>query len=269
MAMRPEPTYFGVDYYPEHWPASMTDEDMDRIVAMGANIIRIGEFAWHMMEPVDGQFDFSFWDDVVTRASRRGLAIMFGTPTATFPAWLAKAHPEILGASQDGRVRGFGGRRQYSFNSVVYQRYCTRLVTRLVSHFADEPAIKFWQVDNEWAHEGSDDDYSAASHADFLVFLKRRYGTIGALNEAWGTIFWGQTYNDFGEIPMPVHTVTTHNPALRLDWARHRSHSINSFAAQQVQVIRDHMGAHQQVTHKVMIVRLQFQHAANMAFGNQ
>ena len=249
MAMGPEPTYFGVDYYPEHWPESMMDEDMDRIVAMGANIIRIGEFAWHMMEPVDGQFDFSFWDDVVTRASRRGLTIMFGTPTSTFPAWLAKAHPEILGVSQDGRVRGFGGRRQYSFNSVVYQRYCTRIVTELVSHFADEPAIRFWQVDNEWAHEGSDDDYSPASHADFLVFLKGKYGTIDALNEAWGTIFWGQTYNDFGEIPMPVHTVTTHNPALRLDWARHRSHSINSFAAQQVQVIRDHMGAHQQVTH--------------------
>ena len=50
MAIRPEPTYFGVDYYPEHWPASMMDEDMDRIVAMGANIIRIGEFAWHMMD---------------------------------------------------------------------------------------------------------------------------------------------------------------------------------------------------------------------------
>lgn len=243
------PLYFGVDYYPEHWPADMIDEDMSRIREMGSNLIRIGEFAWHLMEPQEGQFDFSFWDHVVERAKAHGLAIMFGTPTATFPAWLAKKHPEILSVSIDGQTRVFGGRRQYSFNSPVYQDYCERIVSRLVSHFADEPAIRWWQVDNEFGHEGSDDDYSPDSHADFLLFLQDKYGTIDALNEAWGTIFWGQTYNQFDEIPMPVHTVTTHNPVLKLDWARHRAVSVNRFSERQVEIVRAHKGAHQTVLH--------------------
>lgn len=42
--------YLGVDYYPEHWDVSMIDEDMQRMKEMGVNIIRIGEFAWHLME---------------------------------------------------------------------------------------------------------------------------------------------------------------------------------------------------------------------------
>jgi beta-galactosidase len=245
----PEPLIFGVDYYPEHWPAEMLEEDLTRIKAMGCNLIRIGEFAWHLMEPREGEFDFSYWDRVVERAKAHDLLVMFGTPTATFPAWLAHKHPEILSKSIDGQTRVFGGRRQYSFNSRVYQEYCTRIVTRLVSHFADEPAIRWWQVDNEWGHEGSDDDYSEASHADFKAFLADKYGTIEALNEAWGTIFWGQTYNSFDEIPMPVHTVTTHNPVLKLDWARHRAASVNRFSDQQVEVVRANMGAHQTVCH--------------------
>ncbi|MGB7982661.1 MAG: beta-galactosidase [Candidatus Nanopelagicales bacterium] len=267
-ADRPEaPLHFGVDYYPEHWPADMLDEDLARIRAMGATLIRVGEFAWHLMEPHEGQYDFSYWDRVVQRAKAHGLVVMFGTPTATFPAWLAHKHPEILSVSADGQTRVFGGRRQYSFNSTVYQQYCTRIVTELVSHFADEPAIISWQVDNEWGHEGSDDDYSPASHADFRTYLAEKYGTIDTLNEAWGTIFWGQTYNDWDEIPMPVHTITTHNPGLELDWARHRSHSVNSFADQQVEVIRAHKGAHQTVNHNYAggwFIKL-FDHAENAA----
>lgn len=244
-----EPLVFGVDYYPEHWPEDLLEDDLTRIKAMGCTMIRIGEFAWHLMEPREGEYDFSYWDRVVERAKAHDLEVMFGTPTATFPAWLAKKHPEILSRSVDGQVRVFGGRRQYSFNSPVYQDYCTRIVSRLVAHFADEPAIRWWQVDNEWGHEGSDDDYSPASHADFHVFLQDKYGTIEALNEAWGTIFWGQTYNEFDEIPMPVHTVTTHNPVLKLDWARHRAASVNRFSDQQVEIVRANMGAHQTVCH--------------------
>ncbi|WDU82516.1 beta-galactosidase [Caloramator sp. Dgby_cultured_2] len=50
----------GVDYYPEHWPLEYLDEDIDRIKKLGANVVRIGEFAWHIIEKEEGNFDFSF-----------------------------------------------------------------------------------------------------------------------------------------------------------------------------------------------------------------
>ncbi|QHT62340.1 beta-galactosidase [Paenibacillus lycopersici] len=244
--------YLGVDYYPEYWPAGLMDDDIDGIVRLGANMVRIGEFSWHKMEPEEGKYDFSFFDDVVARLAKQGLATMFGTPTATFPAWLAKKHPDILSVDGDGVPRAFGGRRQYCYNSETYIRYAGAITRQLVSRFADEPAIVSWQIDNELGHEGSDMCYCPNCGKAFQSFLRKKYeGDIASLNETYGTIFWGQTYNDFSEIPMPLRTITTHNPALQLDWARFRSWSVNAFAARMAAIVRELKGEHQTVTHNL------------------
>ena len=88
--------YLGVDYYPEHWDKNMIDEDLDNILELNCNVIRIGEFAWHMMESTEGNFDFSYFDRVIEKAKQKGLKVIFGTPTATMPAWLANKYPEVL-----------------------------------------------------------------------------------------------------------------------------------------------------------------------------
>ncbi|MHB1393254.1 MAG: beta-galactosidase [Clostridia bacterium] len=241
--------YLGVDYYPEHWDMGMMDEDMRRMREMGANIIRIGEFTWHLMERSEGHFDFSFFDMVINNAKKYQLKVMFGTPTATFPAWLSAKHPSILSKDEYGHTRVFGGRRQYCFSSETYREYSSIIVEKLVSHYRDEEAILAWQIDNEFGHEGSDICYCEQCHDGFRKFLNDKYKDIETLNKVYGTIFWGQTYNSFDEIPMPQPTITTHNPSLRLDWVRFRSHSVNSFAKLQIDLVKKHKGAHQQVTH--------------------
>ncbi|WP_128894882.1 beta-galactosidase [Longirhabdus pacifica] len=243
--------YVGVDYYPEHWPESMMEEDMKGIVGLGANLIRIGEFAWHKMESHEGNFDFSYFDKVIAKAKANGLKVMFGTPTATFPAWLAKKHPSILSQDELGHVRAFGGRRQYCFNSLVYREYSYRITTKLVNHYANEETIIAWQFDNELGHEGSDMCYCSQCHERFQHYLERTYETIEQLNERYGTIFWGQTYNDFSEIPMPTPTVTTHNPTLKLDWARFRSFSVNDYTDYMLAGITAEKGEHQLLTTNV------------------
>lgn len=258
--------YVGVDYYPEHWPDEMLEQDLDGIKALGANMIRIGEFAWHLMEPSEGEFDFSFFDLVLEEAKKRQLSVMFGTPTATFPAWLAKQEPSILSKDEYDHVRSFGGRRQYCFNSDVYHRYASRITKELVKHYADEPSIVVWQIDNEFGHEGSDQCFCELCHTKFHLYLKEKYGTVNELNERWGTIFWGQTYNDFIEIPLPVPTVTTHNPSLKLDYARFRSVSVNRFAHDMTKIARNYHGTHQQVTTNVSggFFNKWFDHAENV-----
>lgn len=240
--------YLGVDYYPDYWPEEWMEDDLEGIAGLGANMVRIGEFAWHRMEPRDGAFDFSFFDRVLEKVKKKGLRVLFGVPTATFPAWLAAKHPSILSRDETGAVRVFGGRRQYCFNSPEYRKYALRLAARLVEHYRDEPAIAAWQIDNEFGHEGSDMCYCPNCLAAFRRYLKETYGSIDRLNETWGTIFWGQTYNDFDEIPLPLPTITTHNPSLRLDWARFRSRSLNDFARALVETVRKHKGPHQAVT---------------------
>lgn len=245
--------YLGVDYYPEHWQhlgEHMADEDMARMQRMGANIIRIGEFSWHLIEPKSGMFDFSFFDNLIEKAKKYDLSILFGTPTATFPAWLAQSEPSVLSKNELAQTRVFGGRRQYCYNSSVYEQYSHRMVKNLVAHYANEPIIMGWQVDNELGHEGSDQCYCEQCHIAFQQFLNEKFsGDISQLNHVYGTVFWGQTYNNFNEIPMPMKTITTHNPSLRLDWARFRSHSINQFAIKQIEQIKRLRGAHQKITH--------------------
>ena len=232
--------YLGVDYYPEQWDPSLLEEDLDNICELGCNAIRIAEFGWHLMEPAEGQYDFSFFDHVIERAKVRGLSIVMGTPTATIPAWLAKKHPDILSEFEDGTKRVFGGRHVYCFNSPTLYRYAEGIIRAMAEHYKDEKAIVAWQIDNEFGHEDSDICWCPQCRDAFQAYLKEKFhGNIGSLNDAYGTVFWSQTYNDFGEIPLPARTITTHNPALRLDWERFRSESIVKFAAFQARLLRE------------------------------
>lgn len=222
----------GVDYYPEQWGLSHLDDDLDGIAALGANIVRIGEFAWDRMEPADGAYAFSFFDEVIRRVKERGLSVMMGVPTATPPPWLYRDSPSIASVGADGRARGFGGRRGCCLNSDVYLDKAAALARALARHYRKENAIVSWQLDNELGHEGSDLCYCGDCRAAFLAFLREEYASIDALNAAWGTSFWSQTYRAFDEIPLPIpNTLTAHNPSLRFFYERFLSQTAARFIA--------------------------------------
>lgn len=232
--------WLGVDYYPEQWDSSMLDADLDTILELGSNVIRIAEFSWHLMEKQEGQFDFSFFDNVIAKAKGKGLKVIMGTPTATIPAWLAKEYPDIISEFEGGKKRTFGGRHVYCFNSSHLYEYSGKIIQALVKHYRNEDAIVAWQVDNEIGHEGSDVCYCANCQRKFRSFLRNKFsGDIDRLNDVYGTTFWSQEYNSFDEIPTPTETITTHNPALRLDWERFRSKSIVDFIEFQAKQIKE------------------------------
>lgn len=232
--------WLGVDYYPEQWDSSLLDEDLNNIVELGSNVIRIAEFSWHLMEKKENVFDFSFFDNVIKKAKEKNLSIIMGTPTATIPAWLARKHPCILSEFENGQKRVFGGRHVYCFNSDLMYHYSQKIIKALVTHYKDEESIIAWQIDNEFGHEGSDVCYCKQCDLAFQKYLKNKFNNdIDKLNFTYGTTFWSQEYNEFNEIPTPKATITTHNPSLRLDWERFRSESIVSFAKFQVDLIKE------------------------------
>ena len=232
--------WLGVDYYPEQWDPALMDADMDTIKEMGGNVIRIAEFSWHLMEKTEGNYDFSFFDGVIAKAKEKGLKVIMGTPTATIPAWLAKKHPSILSQFENGQKRAFGGRHVYCFNSPEMYAYSEKIIRALVGRYKGEKQIVAWQTDNEIGHEGSDLCWCPQCHKAFQDFLREKFGgDIDKLNDTYGTTFWSQEYNDFDEIPLPAGTITTHNPALRLDWERFRSRSIVNFMDFQAKLIKE------------------------------
>jgi beta-galactosidase len=229
---------FGADYYPEHWPVERWARDAALMREAGIEVVRMAEFAWARMEPEPGRYDFGWLDHAVQTLAGAGISTILGTPTAAPPAWLVGRHPEILPLNREGLRLGFGGRHHVCHSNTVYREQVRSIVTAMARHFRDNPRVIGWQIDNELGNSHRDLCYCGSCCDRFREWLKDRYGEIHRLNEAWGTVFWSQSYGSFGEIPGPLPTPNSHNPSLLLDWRRFASALIVEFQNLQVEVLR-------------------------------
>lgn len=231
----------GVCYYPEHWDRSLWEDDLRRMLSHGIETVRIAEFAWNKTEPKEGVFVFDFFDEFLTLCQKVGMKVIFGTPTATPPAWLTEKYPEVLNARMDGTLLRHGARRHYNYNSPKYRELCSRIVEELAKHYGDHPSIVGWQIDNELNCELME-FYSESDSVAFRDFLKEKYGTLDNLNEKLGTTFWNQTYTAWEEIHVPRETISgAINPHLMLDYKRFISASAISFAKMQADILRKYV----------------------------
>jgi len=249
----------GVCYYPEHWSEAMWEDDAQRMKALGIRQVRIGEFAWSRIEPTPGQYQWAWLDRAIAVLAAAGLEVVMCTPTATPPKWLIDQHPEILPVDAHGRPRGFGSRRHYDFSSPVYFQQSQRIVTLLAERYGQHPAVTAWQVDNEYGCHLTVLSYSAAAQTGFRHWLQQRYGSIDALNQAWGTVFWSAEYRSFDEIDAPVATVTEAHPSHRLDYRRFASDEVARYNRMQVDILRTHAPGRLMV-HNFMQMFTEFDH---------
>lgn len=231
----------GVCYYPEHWPEDWWADDAARMKALGLTYVRIGEFAWSRMEPNPGDYRWDWLDRAIATLGNAGLRVVLCTPTATPPKWLIDAHPDILPVDPEtGRTRGFGSRRHSDFSSPVWLEHALRITEQLARRYGNHPHVAGWQTDNELCCHDTTLSASPAALASFRRWLADRYGSIDALNRAWGNIFWSMEYRDFSEIELPVGAVTETSPAHRLAWRRHASDMVVRFHTAMVDVLRAH-----------------------------
>jgi beta-galactosidase len=228
---------FGVAYYPEHWPENYWEQDAIRMKECHVNAVRMAEFAWAIMEPVEGKYDFSIFDRAIAVMARHGIRTILGTPTATPPKWLTQKYPEVLHVNADGRAADDQSRRHICYNSPVYREHTRKIVEAMAEHFKGNPSIIGWQIDNEFNCENKE-CYSDPCAVAFRAWLKNKYGALDSLNERWGTRVWSQTYTDWQQIKLPRPTMSFHNPGLMLDFKRFGSDSVNSYKSLQVEILR-------------------------------
>ncbi len=251
----------GVCYYPEHWPEAWWPDDARRMRELGITVVRIGEFAWSRLEPRRGELHWAWLDRAIEVLAGAGLQVVLGTPTACPPKWLVDECPDILPADEAGRPRKFGSRRHYCFSSDTYRQEARRIVSALAARYGTHPAVVAWQTDNEFGCHATVTSHGPAAVSGFRRWLERRYGSIAALNRAWGTVFWSQEYASFAEVDTPVHTVTEANPAHRLDFQRFSSDQVVSFNREQVDIIGA-ASPGRAVTHNFMGLFTDFDHFA-------
>jgi beta-galactosidase len=234
-AVASERLWLGSAWYPEQWPEARWDEDLRLMKAHGANVVRIGEFAWARMEPAEGKFDLDWLDRAIRLAEKHGLKVVLCTPTDTPPAWLTGVYPDTLRVDGAGVRLGHGGRRQFSISSPRYRDLSKRIVSAMAKRFGRDRAVIGWQIGNEY----TDESYDPAARTAWHAWLKQRFGTLDALNGAWTTAYWSQTYTDWDQVPFNdkpgnpgwmlelKHFIT----ATWVDFQRNQADAIRSYSA--------------------------------------
>ena len=219
----------------------MWADDAKEMKALGLRYVRVGEFAWSRIEPKRGEFNFTWLDKAIEILGSAGLDVIIGTPTATPPKWLIDAHPDILPVDPITlQTRGFGSRRHYDFSNETYLREAIRITELIAERYGKHPNVAGWQSDNELSCHDTTLSASDSAKTGFRTWCQKKYGTIGALNEAWGTVFWSMEYNDFDEIDLPVGTVTEAQPSHQLAFRRYSSDKVVEFHEHMVAAIKKH-----------------------------
>ncbi|MFH8975275.1 beta-galactosidase [Streptomyces sp. NPDC017890] len=227
---------YGGDYNPEQWPEETWHEDVRLMKDAGVNSVTLGVFSWAKLEPRPGVHDFGWLDRLMDLMHAGGIGVVLATPTASPPPWLGHLHPDTLPRDEDGRTEWWGGRQHFSHSSTTYRRHAAAITEALAARYAGHPALTMWHINNEYCTY----DHGDEAATRFRRWLQDRYGTLDALNAAWGTAFWSQGYGDWAEILPARRTHYLKNPTQVLDFRRFTSDMLLECYVAERDIVRRH-----------------------------
>ncbi|MGP4039423.1 beta-galactosidase [Gracilibacillus sp. D59] len=208
----------GADYNPEQWEKypEVLAEDIRLMKLANCNVMSVGIFSWAKLEPEEGTFTFGWMDKLLDTFHENGIYAFLATPSGARPAWMSEKYPEVLRVGAN-RVRNLHGmRHNHCFTSPVYREKVEIMNSKLAERYADHPAVIGWHVSNEYGGECHCDYCQDA----FREWLKKKYQTLDALNDAWWTTFWSHTYSSWSQVESPAPHGEKMVHGQNLDWKR-------------------------------------------------
>lgn len=219
---------YGGDYNPEQWPRDIWEEDMRLFNKAHINSATINVFSWAKLQPSENEYDFSELDAIIDCLAKEDMEIVLATSTAALPAWICRKYPDATRVDFEGRKHKFGHRHNHCPNSPSFKRFASELVRRLAERYSGHPNLKVWHISNEYSGEC----YCEQCEKAFRVWVKDKYQTIEAVNEAWNMTFWSHTLYGFEDIVVPnylgdgIHDTAAAFAGLSVDYRRFNSDSL-------------------------------------------
>ncbi|HTA93342.1 MAG TPA: beta-galactosidase [Polyangiaceae bacterium] len=222
----------GGDYNPEQWPPEVWLEDMRLMKLAHVNAMSVGIFSWAALEPSEGRFEFGWLDRTFDLVQKNEAYIVLATPSGSKPAWLSNKYPEACRVLKDGRREPHGFRHNHCYSSPVFREKVAIINQKLAERYGKHPALLLWHISNEYSGECQCGLCRAAFHG----WLETRYGSIGALNQAWWTAFWGHNFSEFRQVELHDWSIS----AAAIDYKRFVTAQTVDFLRHEIAAVRRH-----------------------------
>lgn len=236
---------YGAAYYLEYLPYDRLDQDVAMMKAAGINVVRIAESTWSTYEPQEGRFDFRTVERVLDAMEAAGISVIVGTPTYAVPAWMVKAHPDILAVTKHGRGI-YGPRQIMDITHPKYLFYAERIIRRLMEVSAHRKCVVGFQLDNETKYYDTAGDLVQKR---FVQYLQEQFhGDLEAMNRAFGLDYWSNRVGAWEDFPDVRGTI---NGSLGAEFDKFRRALVDEFLAWQAGIVREYAREEQFITHNL------------------
>jgi hypothetical protein len=208
--------------------------DLDEMVKMGANAVRV-DFVWqHLEEQGDNIWSWANYDFLVQECEKRDIRIFaligYQWPPNWFPdEWYTMHPPEI-------DAEGIYHPTRWQSDIINYEHPLARAqytewFSNVCSRYKNSKAIAGWIIGNESGYlglwSGLLDGYDPYCEAAFRNWTSNKYVTIAAANAAWGT-----TFTNFNQVVfVEQYRAYGQEGAIWADMVQWREDSIGSFTA--------------------------------------
>ncbi len=194
--------FVGTNYQPfDRSGRDQIERDIQRMKQAGMKVVRMGDLAWDTFEPDEGKFDFALFDWIMDRMHAAGLKVIMDIPGQPAPVWLHKKYPGVDIVTERGVRLDPVERYMDDTSDPDYRRLLGRLADTMTKRYAKHPALFAIGYNNESGNGMV--SYSEADRKRFIGWLKRKYGSVAALNKAWATQRWSRHLNTWDEVRLP------------------------------------------------------------------
>lgn len=231
----------GGDYNPEQWlhEPGVLKEDLGLMKQAHINCVTLGVFSWAVLEPQEGVYQTDWLEKIIEELYKEGILTILATPSGAMPHWLTQKYPEVLQTQENGVQNRPGRRHNFCYTSPVYREKTGAINRMLSKRLGSHPGVILWHISNELGGNFSDGAcYCEQCSQAFREWLKEKYKTLEALNQAWWATFWSHTYTDWSQIQPPAPNAEPLLHGLNLDWKRFVTHQMTDYVKEEIKALK-------------------------------
>ena len=186
----PKFPYGAVYFRKSNPPKADWERDYTTASEDGMNIFRHW-FIWAAIEQTPGIFGWDEYDRHLDLAAKNGMKTIIAEMSTLGPEWLLREYDHARLTHADGVREGFSmsgscatGGVNMCWDNDDYRATAENWIRELASHYKGHPGLGGYDIWNE-CNFGEKTCYCQASQVKFRKWLEKKYGSLGALSEAW------------------------------------------------------------------------------------